>query len=159
MKFVVSDGKSWAQVNGGEPITSTEVNQDLHTYPSDSLAILVALLGPDFELSVLPSDDLKGHPVHRVRLENSGNWVGDNFFDKETHLLVASKKELFDSSIQKTRSIETYYSAYKKVDGLNLPMAIDMIMDGEVMSKIKVTEVTFMDHIDEGEFAALVVER
>lgn len=92
-------------------------------------------------------------------METSGNWVGDSYFDKETHLLVASKKELFDSSIQKTRSIETYYYAYKMVDGLNLPMSIDMIMDGEVTSKINVTEVTFMDHIDDGEFAPLVEEK
>jgi hypothetical protein len=159
MKFVINDGKSWVQVNGGEPIASPEVNQDIHTYPSDSLGILVALLGPGFELSVLPSDDLKGQAVYRVRLENSDNWVGDNFFDKETHLLVASKKELFDSSIQETRSIETFYSEYKKVDGLNLPMAIDMIMDGKVVSNIRVTEVTFMEHIDEGEFAPLVEGR
>ena len=127
MNFVLNGDKAWMQMNGGEPTAIPVINPDQGVYPTDNFGVLVAIKGPDFKLSVVPSEDLARRPVHRIRMETADQWVGDLFFDKETHLLVASKKELFDDNIGKTRSVETYYSAHKKVDGLILPMSIEVV--------------------------------
>jgi hypothetical protein len=159
MNVVINGDETWIQRNGGDPTSLPIVNPGQGVYPNDSLSVLLALKGPDFQLSLHPAEKLDGRFVHRIRLETGGQWVGDSLFDKETHLLVASKKELFDSMLGKTRAIETYYSDYKVVDGLNLPMSFRVVMDGETTATITVNEVKFMDKIDDSVFAKPVVEK
>ena len=158
MTVVINGDKAWMQTDGGEPTPLPVINPNQSVYPADNLGLLLALREPDFQCAVLPADDMKGIPAHCVRVETAGAWVGDLFFDKETNLLVASRKELFDNTIGEKRSIETYYLAYKEVDGLNLPMLMETVMDGETTAKIRVTEVTFMDDIDENVFARPVAQ-
>lgn len=159
MNTVINGDRAWMQMNGGEPTPLPVINPSQGVYPNANLAILLALKGPAFQLTVLPSDNINGRPVHRIRMETAGEWVGDSFFDKETHFLLASKKELFDNTIGKARAIETYYSAFKKVDGLTLPMSMEMIVDGQTTARIKVTEVKFLDEIDEDVFAKPVARK
>jgi len=157
MNVVINGDEAWMQMNGGEPTLLPVINPGQGVYPNDNLGVLLALKGSDFQLSVGLTHIIDGRPVHRIRMETGGQWVGDSFFDEETHLLVASKKKLSDDTIGESRAIETYYSDYKRVDGLNLPMSIRMVMDGETMATITVTEVKFMDEIDDGVFAKPVV--
>ena len=91
-------------------------------------------------------------------METGGQWVGDSFFNRETNLLVASKKELFDDTIGESRAIETYYSDYKIGRWIEFAMSIRMVVDGQTTAKIRVTEVKFMDEIDESVFAKPVAE-
>jgi len=155
---VVSNGeKAWIQRNGGEPASLPIVGPSQGVYPNDNLGVLLSLQEPGIQFSV-DSTDIDGKPAYRLRMEVDGEWVGDLFFDKETHLLVASKKELFDSNIGKSRAIETYYSDYKIVDELNLPMSIITLVDGQATATIRVTEVEFMDEIAEDVFAKPVAQ-
>lgn len=159
INVVINGDEAWMQRNGGEPTPLPVINPSQGVYPNDSLGVLLALKRSDFQLSVAPTDNIDGRPVHRIRMETGGQWAGDSFFDVETHLLVASKKELFDNTIGESRAIETYYSDYQIVDGLNLPMSIRTLMDGETWATITVTDVKFMGEIDDGVFAKPVVRQ
>jgi hypothetical protein len=138
MCFVLNGDEAWMQMNGGEPKSLPVINPGQGVYPNDNLGVLVGLTGSALQLSVLPTEDINGRTVHCIRVNADGQWLSDIFFDKETHLLIASKKELFDSTIGLSRAIETYYSDYKMIDGLNLPMSTKFVVDGETTAKIKI---------------------
>lgn len=147
------------EAHGGEPISPPAINAVQGVYPNDNLGVLLALNRAEFQLSVVPTYFMDDRPVDRIRLEAGGQWVGDLYFDGETHLLIASKKELFDDTMGRSRAIEAHYSNCKSLDGLKLPMSIRTAVDGEFMATITVTDVKFMDAIDESVFARPVVRK
>jgi hypothetical protein len=154
MNYVRVGDQAWMQVNGGERMPLPVIAPDRGVFPADFLDSFAVLAEPSLSLALLPTQDFQGKPVYALRATLADGTVADSFFDRETNLAVASRKELFDTTVGRTRSIETRYATYEKVDGLTLPMSIDVFMDGQAWLKTMVTEVTFRDKIDEREFAA-----
>ena len=153
LEYVFDGDKGWMQINGGEPTDVPMPKPITQTFPSDSLNAILAVRSSNVHLSITPEQELRGQPVHCVRMEVDGRWVGNTYFHKETGLVVASTKSLFDASTGKTRAVETHYGDYQNAGGLKIPRVIEMLVDGKSMTKITVTEVTFMRAIDPSIFA------
>jgi hypothetical protein len=153
MHYVRIGDQAWVRMNGGETRSLPAVSPQRGTFLTENFAGLSAMQGPDLQLTLLGTAEIGGHPAFRVRVERDGQRQGENFFDKETHLIVATKKELPDNQTGKVGEAATYYSGYQKVDGLNLPMCIVATKDGAPFFTIKVVEVTFLKKIGDDEFA------
>ena len=152
LNFVNNGDDGWMQSNGGEP-KPIPVNPTQSVYPNDYLAGLLALVDWESQISLVPSEEMNGRPAYCIRLEDDGQWVSNTFYDKKTHLMIASMKQFYDVTTKKWRVASTYYSDYQMIEGLNLPMLIEVVVDGETTSKIKVTEVKFLQVVDEDLFA------
>jgi len=154
MNYVLNGDNAWVQLNGGEPRSLPIVNPDTQgIYPGSNLNVLLTMLSPELRLALQPAEKIRGRMAHRLRLQQAGQWRGDSYFDQETHLIIAAKKELFDAVSGKTRSVETYYSGFKKVDGLTIPMSVEMVVDGETTMTMKITGIEFLTEVDEKIFA------
>ena len=54
MNVVINGDEAWMQMNGGEPTSLPVINPGQGVYPNDNLGVLLALRGPDFQLSPGP---------------------------------------------------------------------------------------------------------
>ena len=75
----------------------------------------------------------------------------DLYFDKDTGLLVKSEATRpFDGQ---DIVMSTVYSEYKETDGLKWPRRKVDYWDGKQVRESEITELRFLDKIDDSEFA------
>lgn len=74
------------------------------------------------------------------------------FFDKKTGLLVRMQHMALDSSGENMVDEVTDYSDYKKVDGIQTPMAIKILHDGKLYLTGKVTKMKYYEKLDDKKF-------
>ncbi len=159
LNYVFDGDKDWMQHNGGEVVDIPVTNIITQVFPMDSLNAILSLMSSDINLSTQPETEINGRPAVCIRMEIGGEWARQYMFDPETKLVVASKKTLFDTVTGGTKSVGTYYSNYQLIDGLNIPMSIETVINGESTATITVTDVRFMETIDQSVFAKPVPSR
>lgn len=145
LQYVFDGRKGWMQVNGGVPRDIPMTAPITQTFPSDSLNAILSARSGNVRLSVEPERTWKGQPVHGIRMEVDGQPVGSTYFHQKTGLVVGSTKSLLDTSTGRMRTVETRYSDYQSSGGLRTPRSIEMSVDGKLVTKITVTEVTFLE--------------
>ncbi len=159
LNYIFNGDKGWMQINGGAPIDVPMANAIAQVFPMDLLNTLLSLKSEGIHLSVQPEGEFHGQPVHCIRAEADGKPVGTIYFHKTTKRIVASTKSLFDATLGESRTVETHYSDYKIAGALHIPMSIETIVDGELSTKITVTELAFLKTIDQALFAKPVVSK
>jgi hypothetical protein len=145
--FVFNGEKAWVQKDGKEPSELPTAGNPINQPVLANIEMLLSFKNGELSLKLLPEEEIGGRRFDIVRVEANGQRISDLYFDKTTHLLAASKKILPDLTTQKSLAVETNYSEYKVIDGLNIPMLIEATVDGKQHLKVKVLEIEFLESI------------
>ncbi len=151
---------AWVQVNFGGNSQTIDLKKDFGDAIKDALyAERVRQLVPlvknkdkEFELSPLGEAKVNDKPAVGVHVESKGHKPVNLFFDKESGLLVKTEGRAMGIDQQESNQ-ETILSDYKAVDGVKVPMKTVVLHDGKKVTEIEVTEVEFLDKLDDSEFA------
>jgi hypothetical protein len=104
------------------------------------------------ELSVLGESQVADRPAVRVGVKSKGHRDIDIFFDKESGLLVKTESHVIGPDKQQ-KVLEQVFSDYKDFDGLKLATTFTKYENGRQTSVEQITELKFVDRIDDSEFA------
>lgn len=152
MIYLMKDGKVRMRQNDG-PIEEHAADDGVVEHWSGILAMLVQLKSEGFELTPLGEVTVLGRPALGVRVVSGEEWKGDLAFDRDSHLLVQSKRQ-FEMEGQKV-SVVTEYRDYRDFDGVQLPRNVVTYRNGLKHFDMMVTDVQFLAQLDEGVFDRL----
>ena len=155
---VINGGEAWSQLNDGKPIELAVADPSRTGFPIDSLMAIASLESPETHLAIGDEELFDGRPAQAIHVAYGGKWQGASFFDKETHLCVASRKMLFDGNKKKLIAVETVYSDYTRIGPLMIPHRFQVTVDGKPFLTCVVSEVVFHDSIDEKVFSKPVAK-
>jgi hypothetical protein len=151
---VVSTGldgeKAWMTVNGNfqdlDARTLAELKEGAYLM---NVTRLTALKDPSYQLSFLFSD----RSVTLIKVVCAGHRDLGLYFDRETDLLVAVKRQTVDPKTGKEVFEERLFSDYQNINGIMVPKKAVIYRDGEKYLGAEMTEVQFLDKLDPSEFA------
>jgi hypothetical protein len=114
---------------------------------------LVPLRDKGYKLSTLGEVKVEGKPAVGLRVEQKDRRDVNLFFDKESGMLVKSEIKSKDPMLgDKEFNSETYYSDYRKVDGLQTPFKVIIKRDGEKFVESEVSDLKHEEKVDESTF-------
>jgi hypothetical protein len=149
------DGKKgWAVANG---MTIDLPENALAEFKDAGYLMKIDQLTPltdkkQFELSSLGEVQVNNRPVVGVRVSSKGHSDISLYFDKEKGLLAKMERRKKDMSGKEVTE-ERFVSEHKEIDGLMVPIKMVVHIDGKKQLEAEVTEVKFVDKIDDSEFA------
>jgi outer membrane lipoprotein-sorting protein len=89
----------------------------------------------------LGTDDFEGSDVYKIKLTDSDGEVTTYYIDKITNLVL--KESVKRKMKEKEQKTDTYYAAYKSVDGYMLPFSIEVDAGTGNTQKIVIDKVEF----------------
>ncbi|HWR82488.1 MAG TPA: hypothetical protein VN285_04235 [Candidatus Deferrimicrobium sp.] len=119
---------------------------------------LVGFEEKGFTADLVGQEDLDGSPVYHLKLvagsdsarASYGEFVTHAFLDAKTFL---EKKMTIEGNIEGNAfKVDTYYSDYRKVDGLTLPYSMEVRMGGLTVSKMVMNKIELNLEISESIF-------
>jgi hypothetical protein len=154
--FVRKGEQAWKTVNGSQ---QEFMNKELASDRAAMHLLNVRSLLPlrdarAFQLAPLGEIQVDGRPAVGFKVTAKGQKDVDLYFDTASGLLVQSIRWGVNLPGQEV-SWETFYRDYKsEVGGVQEPMRLVVRHDGKNYTDVRVTEVTFVDGIDDSEFGA-----
>lgn len=152
---VVTNGdQAWRTING---VTREVSGRDLDEmrdggYRSRRVRFLLPLLRePGFTLTSLPETMVATAPATGVRVNREGHRDVDIYFDTATGLLVKIESRLVMPG-KPPVVLEQVCSGYREFDGVKLATKFTKYENGKVHSIEEITDLLFVDHIDDEEF-------
>jgi hypothetical protein len=118
----------------------------------NALELMLPLRGKEYELSTLPETKVQGRPAVGVKVTSKGHEDVKLFFDKESGFLVKRQRHM-DSGMGRKVTEEVVYSDYREAEKMQVPRKLIKLLDGKKVSEHLVTEVQFLDKIDDRVFA------
>lgn len=149
--FVVIDGEYW----GWE-----KVRDEIKPYEGDTgypgvteFFRLLELRGEEFQLLLLPEQQIHGRPAVGVKVLKESEWI-EHYFDRAEGWRVKSTIPLSTLTENSGRKVilELYFTDYKKVGGVRFPMQFTTLRNGKKYADTYVTELRFLDHLDDKMF-------
>jgi outer membrane lipoprotein-sorting protein len=105
-----------------------------------------------FTLESAESKEVEGTPTYGVRVTNETGYDHIWYFDTEYMIPVMMTSQV-KSGPQKGSTMETYMSDYQEVEGLMIPMFMEVKFDGATVQKITMSEVIINPEIDKTMFS------
>jgi hypothetical protein len=150
---VINGDKIWSESSGkpGEE-TAESLKHGKELLHEDYVVTLTPLLKDKrFKLSPLAEIKVNDRPALGVKVAAKDHADVDLYFDKDTGLLVKSEATRpFDG---KDIVMSTVYSEHKEADGLKWPRKRVDYWDEKQTRETEITELKFLDKIDDSEFA------
>ncbi|MCI0637579.1 MAG: hypothetical protein L0Y72_32330 [Gemmataceae bacterium] len=148
------DGKkAWSKI--GEQVEELDderlAEQAARAYHWRVTSLVPLLKDKNFKLSPLGETKVKDRAAVGVRVEHKGHKDVNLFFDKLTGLLAKTERSGLNLN-QKEVTRDTYYSAYKAIDGVQQALKILVHYDGQRFMEFEITEMTFPESIPDAEF-------
>lgn len=158
VKVTVTDAThgdtQWRQLFGKtEELAKEEIAEIQESRHVDNIAKLGFLKDPKIELSALAETKLADKPALGVLVKSQGHRDVKLYFDKESSLLVKVEHLSLDLLSGKEVMEELVLSDYQDKDGLKYAMKSALYRDGKKIMDGKVTELEFVDKMDEKIFA------
>jgi hypothetical protein len=152
--YVLNGNKGWLQAAGD---TVELKGKKLDDFKEEAYAMYVETLVPllkdkAYKLHALGEAKVSGRPAVGVRVECKGHKDVNLYFDKATGLLTKAERRALDDADNEVTE-ETFYSDYKEVDGVKVPLKFVVHHDGKKLMEIKQIEYSFPERIDDSEFA------
>jgi hypothetical protein len=158
MVQVFNKDKFWIQVSANGQVQNVDppegaVKAIKEAENAQSISMLTPLL-KDKAYTLSPVGEIKvnGRTAVGVKVASKGHKDVNLFFDKETGLLAKQDGTGVNTQFQEVNQ-EIVFSDYKDVDGLKRPMKMVVSQDGKKIMDIEVTEIKFVDKLDDSEFA------
>ena len=105
-----------------------------------------------FELKTVEGEKVDDKPTDGVKVSSKGHKDMTLYFDKDSGLLVKSRKKSKDPSGGQEVEAETYYKDYKEVNGTKQSMKQLLKHDGKKFLEAEVTDMKLLDKIDPSTF-------
>jgi outer membrane lipoprotein-sorting protein len=105
-----------------------------------------------FTLESAEGKEVEGTPTYGVRVTNETGYDHIWYFDTEYMIPVMMTSQV-KSGPQKGSTMETYMSDYQEVEGLMIPMFMEVKFDGATVQKITMSEVIINPEIDKTMFS------
>lgn len=152
---VLNDGKCWINVNGmnvdlGDTLTK-EMKEEMHA--RRAMSLLPLLNTKDFELAALGETKVGDDEAIGIKVSAKDRRDLGLFFSKKSGLLVKVESRAFDFHNQQEVAQEIFLSDYQAEDGYQIPRRMLLNREGKKFLEREVTEVRFVDKIDDGVFA------
>jgi hypothetical protein len=152
--IVVNRDKGWIKAMGETKDLSKE---QMASQISDQRAAWVTTLLPladkAFTVTALGESKVEDRPALGVKVTRKDYPETKLFFDKKTHLLVKHefRTKLPDAGFKEVTA-ETFYSAYREVDGVQSAAKWSLKHDGKLFVEAEITEMKAAGKLDEKVF-------
>jgi hypothetical protein len=154
---VLNKDKAWIQASAGGQVQDIDVNEDLlkafkEGVYAEGVGRLVPLLkDPSYTLSSLGEIKINDRPALGVKVSSKGHKDVNIYFDKATGLPSKVENTTINSELRECMQ-EVFLLEYKDYDGLKRPSKSIIHQDGKKLMELEVTEVKFLDKLDDSEF-------
>ena len=109
------------------------------------------LEGRSYTLTTLAGRKVGGRTAAGVRVASKGHPDIDLFFDKESGLLVASRRQSLNAEGRDV-TLETTYQDYKDFEGIKVATSLVLSHDGEKVMEGKVRDIRFLEKLEKKDF-------
>jgi hypothetical protein len=114
---------------------------------------LIILKDKSVELTSLGEAQVNGKPALGVRAAKKGHPDVNMFFDKASSLPVKVEWRTRDFTTGVEVTEERFISDYQTVEGMQSPRKVEVNRDGKRFIEAEVTEVQYLERLDDSEFA------
>jgi outer membrane lipoprotein-sorting protein len=114
---------------------------------------LIAMFNKTHELSPIGIVKVKDQDAIGIRVSKKGDRDISLFFDKKTHQLVKSEMRALDLASGQEVSQESFFSDFKKLDGITSPTRAVAHKDGKLFMEYEITDTQFLEKLDDATFA------
>jgi len=105
------------------------------------------------DVSLVGDDTVEGRDVVGIRVASKGYKDVNLYFDKKTGLLAKVARQALDAQTGQEVSEERIVQEYQDVNGMKTAKKVLVNRDGKKFMEIEVTEVQFLDKLDDSTFA------
>lgn len=117
------------------------------------IARLTSLRAGPYRLSPLEPAEVAGRPALGLRVHADGHRDVDLFFDRDRGLLLKVRRVVADVRTGKEVTEERFLSDYRDVQGIKSARHVRLERDGERLMELDITDVKFLDRLDDNTFA------
>jgi hypothetical protein len=125
-----------------------EAKQNMHVA---QVTRLISLKDKGYTLSLLGESKVNDKPAVGVKVASKGFRDVNLYFDRETGQLI--KSEYRTKDMGQEASQETYYTAFKDVDGLKYPSKVTIKRDGQLYVESEASDYKPVEKLDDALFA------
>jgi len=105
-----------------------------------------------FTLESVEGKEVEGTPTYGVRVTDTSGYDHTYYFDTE-YMIPVMMTSSIKSGPQKGGTMETYMSDYQDVEGLTVPMFMEVKFNGTTVQKMTFTEVLINPEVDKAMFS------
>jgi hypothetical protein len=110
------------------------------------------LKSKEYKLSPLGELQVNDRPAVGVKVSRQGRADANLYFAKDNHLLVKVEWRGPNLDLQQETTWEALFSNYKEADGVRQPRSILVNVDGKKYMEVDVSEIRFVERIDDAMF-------
>jgi hypothetical protein len=150
----IYDGQKGAlTVNGMNQEIPEKILEELKeaSYGVKAARMLPLLTDPMYTLTLLGEAKVNDKPALGVKVSSKGHRDISLYFDKETGLLAKSESRKLNQKMQEVDE-ERIITEYQDVDGQKTAKKLIVNQEGKKFMEVEVTEVKFLDKVDDSEF-------
>jgi hypothetical protein len=146
----VDGAKQWMIVDGkASHFGAAGVAEERERIHADWVMSLRPLRSPSLHFKLLDETRVGGRPAVGVEVTSKGHRAVRLFFDRERGLLLKSETRLKDVASDKEVAHEEFYSDYREVQGVQLPMHVETRRDGRRYSESRRSDVKLLEKLDD----------
>jgi len=151
---VYNGDKAWLTVNGMEQNLPDKVLDELKeaAYAIKAARMTPLLTDKEFTLSPLGEAKVNDRPVVGVKISSKGHRDISVYFDKANGLLAKTESRRLDGQSMQDVDEERIVTGYQDIDGIKTAKKVLLNHDGKKFMEVEVTEVKFLDRVDDNEF-------
>jgi hypothetical protein len=149
------DGETAWQIMPFQGITEpTEMSEDEAEQSKDMrfLSEFIDSKERGFTLESVEGKEVEGTPTYGVRVTDTTGYDHTYYFDTE-YMIPVMMTSPIKSGPQKGGTMETYMSDYQDVEGLTVPMFMEVKFNGTTVQKMTFTEVLINPEVDKAMFS------
>jgi outer membrane lipoprotein-sorting protein len=133
-----------------DPIEMAGVQQKNFARQADFDGMLYNYAEKGYQTELIGSEDMEGTEVFKIKQTAQDGDIFYHFIDKENNILLKTTSilKMGDSEAQ----TETSYSNYNEIEGMVMPYNMEVKMNGQMVSQIKIENVEMNTEFDEAVF-------
>jgi hypothetical protein len=151
---IINGNKGWQGINGQfqelDKAAIADAHQEFH---AGQVSDLRGLNGKGVKLTALGESKVEGRPAVGVKVTAEGFRDVSLYFDKANSELLKAETIGSDPMAGGQFKAESFYSDYKKVNGVSVPFKVKVLRDGKPFMEMEMTSVKLSERLDDKEFA------
>jgi hypothetical protein len=152
---IVLDGdKGWIKDQGGtKEMPKDQLAEQKESQYAGWVSWLLPLKDKSFQLAPLGESKVAERTAVGVKVSSKGHRDVNLYFDKESGILVKSEHRAKDDMSGQEVNQEAYYTDYKDLAGLKVPMKITIKRDGKQFVEAENHDLKMVEKLDASVFA------
>jgi hypothetical protein len=153
--ITVYNGKEgWIKVNDMDiPVKDELLDEFKEMAYMMGIAQMVGLKEKGAKLSIVGEFKVNDKPAVGVKISKEGKKDIDLFFDKDSGLLVKTRRVARDFQTNQEVTEERIITAYQDVAGRKMPKKVAVMRDDKKLLEAEIVEARLLERLDDSEFA------